>query len=220
MSSIIRVAILDDHQSIVDGYLYRLNQSADIQVVGSAFYGDALEPLLEANPADVLLLDINVPTSQVNHNPFPVMHTIPRLLQKYPKMDILVISILTQPILINTLIDEGISGYIFKDDQASIQKLATIIVMIANGGIYFSQDAYQKMRMRGSLRKTPILTTRQLEVLSICAAYPDSSTHELAQRLGIASSTFRNLLSSLYLRLDVRTRAAAIIKAHELGFLS
>jgi len=212
-ASKIRVAILDDHQSIVDGYLYRLSQAEAIHVVGSASFGEELEALLEQNPVDVLLLDIHVPMSQINRNPYPILHTIPRLLQKYPNLNILAISILTQPILINALIEAGVSGYIYKDDQGSIQQLANIVTMVANGGIYFSQDAYQKMRFNGAVHKSPRLTTRQLEVLSLCAAYPDTSTGELAKKLGVASSTLRNLLSGLYLRLDVRTRAAAIARA-------
>ena len=219
MPNRIRVAILDDHQSIVDGYLYRLGQSAEINVVGSASFGEELEPLLAEHPADVLLLDIHVPASRTNHNPFPILHMIPSLLQKYPNLNILAISILTQPTLINALIEAGVSGYIFKDDQASIQQLPKIVVMVANGGIYFSQDAYQKLRGDGTLRKEPTMTARQLEALSLCAAYPDSSTEELAGQLGVASSTLRNLLSNLYLRLDVRTRAAAIAKAQQMGLI-
>jgi two-component system nitrate/nitrite response regulator NarL len=41
MSKKIRVAILDDHQSIVDGYLYRLQNAPDIEVVATAVYGEA-----------------------------------------------------------------------------------------------------------------------------------------------------------------------------------
>jgi DNA-binding CsgD family transcriptional regulator len=54
------------------------------------------------------------------------------------------------------------------------------------------------------------LTPRQFEVLSLCAAYPNGTSAELAGRLGVSSSTFRNVLSSAYLRLGVRTRNAAI----------
>jgi len=59
-----------------------------------------------------------------------------------------------------------------------------------------------------------------MEILSICAAYPDVKTAELADRLGIAGSTLRNLLSGAYFRLDVRTRAAAIGRARQMGLLA
>jgi DNA-binding CsgD family transcriptional regulator len=91
--------------------------------------------------------------------------------------------------------------------------------MTASGGVYFSDEAYRKLRSSQNTPKKNQLTLRQLEILSICAAYPDVSTAELGQRLGIASSTLRNLLSSAYLRLDVRTRSAAIARAQQLGLL-
>jgi DNA-binding NarL/FixJ family response regulator len=216
----IRVAILEDHQSIIDGYIYRLSTAPEIQVVGAASFGEELEPLLANHPADVLLLDINVPASPENRNPFPVLHLINSLLDNYPNLRILAISVLTQNTLIEALIDAGISGYIFKHDQSSIQQLAKIVLMTASGGVYFSEGAYRRMRGNSAQSKDSPLTLRQMEILSICAAYPDVSTAELAARLGIANSTLRNLLSGAYLRLDVRTRAAAIAKARQMGLLA
>jgi two-component system nitrate/nitrite response regulator NarL len=217
--SLVRVAILEDHQSIIDGYMYRLSMSPDVQVVGTAAYGEQLQPLLAQHTADVLLMDVHVPTSPENRNSFPVLHVIPSLLKDYPKLHILAISFLNQNTLIEALVEAGVSGYIFKNDQASIQQLAKIVIMAASGGVYFSQGAYRKLRDKAPLSTGSLLTLRQLEILSICAAYPDVTTSELAGRLGIASSTLRNLLSSAYLRLDVRTRAAAIAKAQQMGLL-
>lgn len=216
----IRVAILEDHQGIIDGYNYRLSTTPEIQVVGSVSYGEDLEPWLANHPADVLLLDINVPASPENRNPFPVLHLVHNLRDKYPNLHILAISVLTQNTLIEALIDAGVCGYIFKHDQASIQQLAKIVLMTASGGVFFSQGAYQKIRGNSAQSKDSPLTLRQMEILSICAAYPDVTTAELASRLGIASSTLRNLLSGAYLRLDVRTRAAAISKARQMGLLA
>ena len=58
-----------------------------------------------------------------------------------------------------------------------------------------------------------------MEVLSLCAAYPDANTAELASKLFITNSTVRNLLSETYLKLNVRNRSAAIAKAHQVGLL-
>jgi DNA-binding NarL/FixJ family response regulator len=141
------------------------------------------------------------------------------LAQTYPNLNILVISMHTQAVLVQSLVDAGISGYIFKDDYASIRQLARIIFMIASGGIYFSDDAYQQLRQGRSGTTNPILSPRQIETLSLCASYPDDSTAELAERLGVASSTLRNLLSNAYVRLEVHTRAAAIAKIQKMGLL-
>jgi two-component system nitrate/nitrite response regulator NarL len=216
MLSKIRVAILDDHQSIIDGFTYRLSMDPDIQIVSTALFGEELEPMVANNSMDVLLLDVSVPNSEEDHNPYPVLHTIPSLLKEYPGLNILVISMFTQRSLIEALVNVGISGYILKDDQSSIQQLDKIVRQVANGGIYFSQRATWEPQAGGP---DSVLTPRQQEALSLCASQPDGETGSLANQLGVTGSTLRNLLSNSYLRLGVRTRAAAIAKAHQLGIL-
>jgi len=215
----IRVSILDDHQSIVDGYLYRLSSIPEISVVGVASFGEELEPMLKEHPTDVLLLDVTVPTSPQNANPYPILYLIPKLLQVYPTLFILVISMHNQYTLVKAVMEAGASGYILKDDQASIRQLGSVITSIAAGGIYLSQAVHQKLLRRQSGELGPLLTTRQQEVLSLCAAYPDLTTYEIAARLCVANSTVRNLLSSAYLRLNVRNRSAAVARCRQLGLL-
>jgi DNA-binding NarL/FixJ family response regulator len=216
MLSSIRVAILDDHQSIIDGFTYRLSMDPTIQIVSTALFGEDLEAMVANNPVDVLLLDVSVPNSPQDHNPYPVLHTIPGLLKEYPGLNILVISMFTQRSLIEALVNTGISGYIFKDDQSSIQQLDKIVRTVANGGIYFSEGATWEPQAGNP---DSILTPRQLEALSLCASNPDGDTVFLANELGVTGSTLRNLLSGSYFRLGVRTRAAAIAKAHQLGII-
>ena len=216
----VRVAILDDHQSIVDGYVYRLSSTPEIDVAATASYGEELEPLLAKTPVDVLLLDLNVRTSPDNPNPYPILHIIPKLLQKHSNLSILVISMFAEPGLMRSLIEAGASGYILKDDQAAFRDLGNVVLSISNGGIYFSKKAHNLYMQTDAVTGSDMLTPRQLEVLSLCAAYPDASTAELAQMMTISNSTVRNLLSSVYLRLGVHSRTAAVEKAREIGLIT
>jgi DNA-binding NarL/FixJ family response regulator len=189
-------------------------------VVGTAFFGEDLVPLLQSQPVDVLIMDINVPARPGNANPFPALHVTRRITQDYPNLNILVISILTQQTLIQALVELGISGYIFKHDGDSIRRLSSVVTMIANNGIYFSQEAYDKLRQEKSSQPSTSLTSRQLDALSLCAAYPTCSTAEIAVKMKLANSTLRNLLSSAYMRLNVGTRSAAIVRLQQLGLLA
>jgi len=217
----VRVAILDDHQSIVDGYLYRLRDNPRIDVVASIAYGEDLEPLLARKPApDVLILDVSVPISQDNPNAYPVLHIIPALLQKFPDLNIIVISVFADRGLIRAIAEAGASGYILKDDQAMIRDLGSVLVSVADGGICFSQRAHQALLLEDTIPTKKRLSPRQLEALSLCAAYPNQTTAELAHRMTVSNSTVRNLLSGAYLRLGVGTRAAAIEKARDLGLIT
>lgn len=220
MTKKIRITILDDHQSIIDGYLFRLSKVPEIEVVATIAFGEDLEPSLEKVPTDVLLLDVSVPASADNRNPYPIIHIIPKLLELYPNLAILVISMLAEGGLIRGIMEAGASGYILKDDQATIRQLGNIVVSIANGGIYFSHRAHQFFLKNQSSKTEELLTNRQLEALSLCAAYPNCLTEELAQKMSVSNSTVRNLLSGAYVRLAVHTRAAAIAKARELGVIT
>ncbi len=214
----IRLAILDDHQGIIDGYLYRFSSAPDIEVVTTLSYGEALEPFLAGSPVDVLILDVQVPSSPENLNPYPILYLIPRLLQIYPDLAVLVISMHAQRTLINAVMEAGASGYVLKDDQTSIRELPAIVRSVAGGGIHLSQLAYQQLLKRQTADQE--LTSRQLEALSLSAAYPDASTSELARAMNVANSTLRNLLSGAYMRLNVRNRTAAVAKARQMGLIT
>ncbi|HJQ13932.1 MAG TPA: response regulator transcription factor [Anaerolineales bacterium] len=216
MKNKIQVIIMDDHQSIVDGYQFRLSQVPEIEVVKTLEYGDDLEPTLKKHPVDVLILDVEVPASQENQNSYPILHTIPKLLKMYPHLAILVISMHNEPGLIRAIVEAGAVGYILKNDSSKIQELGKWILSIANGDPCFSDKVLRVFPGR----ITEPFTTRQLEALSLCAAYPNSKTAELAAKMKIANSTLRNLLSTVYLKLGVQTRAAAIAKAKQMGIIT
>jgi two-component system capsular synthesis response regulator RcsB len=216
----IRVVILEDHQSTIDGYLYRLRDQLQFEVVGSAHYGDDLEPLLAAQPVDMLLLDVSVPTAPDNRNPYPILHVIPRLLEKYTHLSVLVISMVAERPLIQAVVDAGANGYILKDDNEAIRELGSILLSVASGGFYLSKQVRQILLKRQPRDGTPRLTERQLEALSLCAAYPDQSLAYLAKKLSVANSTIRNLLSHTYIKLGVSHREAAVAKARQLGLIT
>ena len=197
------VIILDDHQSIVDGYVLRLSQSPKIEVVATLGFGDELEPALAMYPTDVLILDVSVPISSDNSTTYPILHVIPKLLQLYPKLNILVISMFAERGLIRGVMEAGANGYILKDDRATLIDLANVVLTVANGGIHFSQKAHQLFLSYQLTQSGGDLSPRQLEALSLCASYPDKLTSALASEMSITNSTFRNLLSGAYVKLSV-----------------
>ena len=218
VSKNIRVAILDNHQSIIDGYQYRLGKDPKIEVVATTTFGVELIPMIVNHPIDVLILDLQVDTASDDSSPYPVPFTIAELHTKYPELAILVISSFRQPPFIKIVMKAGASGYIFKDDQSSILELCNIVHAIAAGGIHLSQEAYHQTYKK--IPSNSFLTPRQLQALSLCAAYPGATSIELACLFGVKNSTFRNLLSTAYARLGVKNRISAINIAHQLGLIS
>jgi DNA-binding NarL/FixJ family response regulator len=216
----IKIAILDDHQGILDGYSYRLQNADDIEIVAMITYGEVLENILSANAVDLLILDVQVPISPNNHNPYPILYQIPKLIQVFPHLKILVISMHTERTLIQAAMNAGARGFILKDDNLVIKELASIVRSIHCGGIFMSEYAFQQLSKNREATVMNLLTSRQIEALSLSSAYPDESSEEIAQKMNIAHSTFRNILSEAYLRLEVSNRAAAIEKARQLGLIT
>jgi DNA-binding NarL/FixJ family response regulator len=213
----IRVAILEDHQGIIDGYRYRLDRDPEIRIVGAAHDGEAFETLLARTPADVALLDVYVPASETSSSPFPIHFTIPRMLETYPDLVVIVISVVDSPAMIQAVLDAGASAYILKADFNALKELDSIIRSVAQDGFFLSKDARAALsRFNPSAAD---LTPRQREALSLCAAYPELKTSQLAQKMEVAHSTYRNFLSGAYFQLNVANRASAILRAQQLGLI-
>jgi DNA-binding NarL/FixJ family response regulator len=219
MTKLVKVSILDDHQTILDGYQFRLANSPRVEIAATLRFGSEINAALEKYSIDVLILDVNVPTSQENPNPYPILHVIPSLLQKYPNLAILVISMHNDRSLIRAVMEAGASGYILKDDQSMLIDLENVIVSIAAGGISLSREISNILLPSNTNEDVP-LSQRQLEVLSLSLAFPDDTTTDLAKKMSVANSTVRNLLSGAYIKLGVHTRAAAIAKARKLGVIT
>lgn len=191
-----------------------------MQIVAVGSTGDDLSVILQRDNIDVLLLDIQVPISDSNSNPYPILHEIKRILNEHPRIAILAISMYAQPSLIKSIMDAGASGYILKEDNDTIRELPSIIRSVARGGIHMSKKAFQRYRERQYEQLAEALSPRQIEALSLCAAYPDATSAKLADMIDVKHSTFRNTLSQAYLKLNVRTRAAAVSQARILGLIS
>ncbi|MDH5606285.1 MAG: response regulator transcription factor [Anaerolineae bacterium] len=219
MSSKLKVAILDDHPLIIDGYISALSKDSRIEVAAQGSYGEELSCMLKNCKIDLLILDVNVPTGKDNPNPYPIMHIIPTLLDDCPDLTIIVISMFDQRSLIKALLDAGAYGFILKDDHESFNKLADILLDVHNGDIYLSQSIHKSFNEKRNPNEKITIPRRQREILSICLSDPDIKTKEIANLLHIAHSTVRNQLSKIYVSLGVNSRFAAIQKARELGLL-
>lgn len=218
---VLKVAILENHQSVIDGYRFRLQNEPDFEIVGVAEVYEDFEPLLEAHPADIALLDVRVPISRENSDPYPILQAIPRMIQAYPEMVILVISAYPEPILVQGVMESGANGFILKDDNVLLRDLPIMLrSIVSSRGIHLSPQLRQLWVRRQPRGDDYSLSPRQIEALALCAAHPNFNTADLAEQMKVASSTVRNLLSRAYVRLNVSTRAAAVKRALELGLIT
>ena len=217
----IHIAIADDFPVVLRGFEGYLANAPHIKIVGTALYGDEVMPLLAQNHVDLLLLDLGVPTSRENKMPYPIFHVIPQVIELYPHISVVIITMYDDVSLIKAIMETGISGYIFKDDLYAMQEFGSIITSIVrDDGRYWSPEVRRILGVsENKNEKVPSLTPRQLQVISLCATYPGKSTAQLAALMHIANSTFRNHLTDAYFKLGVPNRATAVAKARQLGLI-
>ncbi len=213
----INVGILDDHSAVISGYKFQLQGKENITIVWEAEFAEKLNPSLLAHKTDLLILDASVPISEENSTVYSIQHTITTLLETYPELIILVISMHDRRAFIDHVMKAGASGYILKDDKESHDNLEKIIRDLNAGNIYFSPSIENLVTEKNVT--TPHLSKRMTEALLLKANYPNSNTKELANKMKIAPSTVRNLLSTSYRRLGVNNVIAAISKARSLGLI-
>ncbi len=222
MSPKIKIAILENQQFFIDTYVMSLHkeeeEEEEIQVVGIAKNSEELNGLLSKHhDINVLIMDVQVPISHGNQGHVFSLTYVQKILDIKPYLNILLISMLKSQVFVKSLGEAGVSGYIFKDDNHSLQNLSAIVKNIIRGKTYFSENA--KLILENALPNPSGLTQRQLEILYACAVHPDLSLDQLALHLDIASSTLRNTLSAAYARLKVHNKTTAIERLISLGII-
>lgn len=214
----IRVALLDDHPVVIEGLLSKLSKTPQIEVVGTADNAAELESLLADHPADVLILDVRVPTAPDNDNPYPILHFIRQRLDHNPDLAILILSMSAERALIEAILDAGANGYILKNDRTALDDLGTIVLWVARGDFHLSKRVREILD--GHRKESRQLSPRQLEALSLAASHPEWPESKLAKLLNITGSGVRNLLSQSYKALGVSSRVAGVAKAQQLGMIT
>ena len=216
----LRVAALDSVQGILDGYHFRFDPLRHISIVVEARCAADFEAGLESSPADVALMELNAPVSPTNPSAYPVLHTIPRLLNRYPDLAILIFSSRADTHQIRSVMDAGARGFIIKHDGQIYPVLAQVLATVHQGGTYYSPTAQTALRqVDAQPGARGLLTRRQLQALSLCAAYPNYRLRDIANVMGVRASTVRNELSQCYERLAVASRHEAVLRAEKLGLL-
>ncbi|MEM6816166.1 MAG: response regulator transcription factor, partial [Bacteroidota bacterium] len=183
----VKVFIADDHGIVRDGIKALLHDVPDITIVGEACNGkDALDKLKNlANNIDVVLMDVNMPVMDG-------IEATGKILEYYPSLRILALSMHDDESHIISMLQEGISGYILK--TTGQKELTKAIRLVASGQNYFTQEASEVMLEHIAQKRPPKrsrnvgqLTRRESEILKLIAE--EYTNHEIAERLCLSQRT-------------------------------
>ena len=198
----IRVLLADDHPLVRAGLRATVASARDIAIVGEATTGDEAQRLCRELAPDIVLLDLHMPGP-------PPGATAAYLREHCPTTRVLILTAHDDDAYVRGLLAAGVAGYMLKDEVPEI--LLQAIRAVAQGGTWFSQAIAAKLAhaVSRSASDTPRFTEREEELLRAIDQGWDNA--HIADMLHLSEQTVRNYLSRLYAKLDVRTRADAII---------
>jgi len=178
----ISLAIVDDHQVVIDGLLSMLRYNEQIKFILTTTDPTEVLSILEETRIDVLITDIMMPT-------LPGNELAKLVKQKHPRVKILALSMSGEGELVSQMVeDANISGYMLKN--ISKAELANALEKIARGDVYFSQDVVAEIRRADQRKKHNLevhLTDREIEIIRLIEK--EYSNKQIAETLFISERT-------------------------------
>ena len=196
------VIIADDHTLFRQGLKLILEDIENIEVIADVPNGKELIEVTPVLKPDLIIMDINMP--HVNG-----IDASRILLQEYPDLKILVVSMYGDEQYYNSVIENGVKGFILKDADNSELRLA--VKSILNGKTYFSQELLLKLIRNHQTNAQISITTREKEILSLL--YLGLSSSEIAEKLFLSERTVENHRANLLDKTGCRNSLSLIIYA-------
>ena len=107
-----KVLLADDHRLTLQGIRRTLEEVEDIEVVGEAWNGSQVLPLIERTNPDLVLLDLRMPQ-------LDGLACLDRIRKRYPKLKVVAMSMLNDAEHIDAAFRRGACGYIVKSINPS-----------------------------------------------------------------------------------------------------
>ncbi|GHO85035.1 response regulator transcription factor [Dictyobacter formicarum] len=214
----IRVVIADDHPIVRTGLRLMLGMEEGIELVGEAADGSAAIQLISSLQPDVVLMDLRMPVMDG-------LEAIERIRAQWPQIAIIVLTTYDEDDLMLRSLRAGARGYLLK--ESSLETVLQAIESAAHGNMLLQPELMKRLLDHATQKRSAPsaahensdfqLTAREREVLAGIASGERSK--EVGARLGITRRTVESYLNSIYTKLNVDSRAAAVAIAIEHGLL-
>lgn len=204
----IRVAIIEDDETIREGYAYLIGHTEGYKIAGTyASFEEAARKITNDDP-DVMLLDIELPG-------ISGVEAIPKLKKLLPETHILILTVYEQEALIFKALGNGAAGYLTKNTPHD--KIVAAIHEVMEGGGPMSANIARMVISSFKRNESTPLTRRETEILEQIAT--GKSRKRIAEELFIDLETVKSHIKNIYHKLNVHSKADAIKAAKDNKFI-
>ena len=198
----IRIVIADDHPMVRRALVEAIRDDSGREFVEAGSVA-AVREVLTTKPADLLLLDVNMPGMEG-------LSGLQRLRREFPSVPVLIVSASEDAGTTRRALELGASGFLPK--SAPLQAIAEAVNAVLQGEIWVPPQSYaEPVATTDSMGQ---LTQQQCRVLALLSE--GKQNKEIAYDLAITEATVKAHVSQILRKLGVQTRTQAAVMARKL----
>ncbi|MEL6627154.1 MAG: response regulator transcription factor [Bacteroidota bacterium] len=209
----IRILLIEDQPIYVDGLTTAIQADENLEVVGTAGNGQEALDFLARREVDVAMLDVNMPVMNG-------LEAAPLILERYPHVEIIMLTVYNDTAMIMKFLDLNVGGYVLKDSRS--KEIREAIHTVHKGGTYYGIEVMKTitaaMRNKRNSQKTMNLSPREYEILKL--VIKEYTTQEIAQKLFISKETVDTHRKNIRDKMGVRNTAGMVREALRKGWIT
>ena len=202
-----RVLIADDHPLILAGIKHALEEAEGFEVVAETNNGAQVLPLVSQTKPDLALLDMRMPGMDG-------LTCLDRIRERHPDVKVMILSVSTDPDVIQDVLNRGASAYIVK--SVNPVDIPSALRQALEGSVFNAIGLPEKQVADDAAKKAG-LTERETSILKALAR--GLSNDAIGKELWVAEQTVKFHLTNIYRKLGVSNRTEATRYAYENGLV-
>lgn len=202
----INIIIADDHQLFRNGIKALIKSDENFRIVGEASDAQELLDLLPKKKADVLLLDISLPSGSG-------LEILEKVKTRFPDLKCVMLTMHEEKQYVMQSLKKGADGYLLKESDES--ELKDAIRQVYGGKKYFKNKVSDLIveSISSPTSLSGLLTDREITIVKMVAE--GKITKEIADILCVSVRTVETYRSRIMKKLGVSNMAEMIRLAHK-----
>lgn len=204
-----KIYVADDHTFVRKGMTRLLYTFDRVLEVKEAANGQELLALVKDAPPDAVILDLEMPVMNGTE-------TSRYLVEHYPEVKIIVLTMHTEEFFILSLMEIGVHGFLSKSAEPSEVERALYAVVDKD---FYRNKIVNQAFLHGIKRtqSSPKLSPREIEILILICQ--ELTPAEISKRLDISEKTFFNHRIHILSKIGGRGNVSIVKYAYQHGLI-